>query len=113
MESPKQTKIRLTTTNRITRVKRTQEGMTRISTPTQLNRTETLLLSFFVQKSRRGHILQRDSRAVKGCYLFVGLTAGVEAGLYRKNSRQRGESLTHDPNICYVYQHRWESLGKA
>jgi len=49
-----------------------------------LNRTEILLLSFVIQKSRSGHILQRDSRAVKGCYLFVGLTAGGESGRWAR-----------------------------
>jgi hypothetical protein len=65
----------------------------------------------FPTKNRSGHILQRDSRAVKGCYLFVGLTAGGEGGLSGKDSRHVAKaSRPYDSNICYVYQHRWEKL---
>jgi hypothetical protein len=49
----------------------------------------------FPTKNRSGHILQRDSRAVKGCYLFVGLTAGGEGGLSGKDSRHAAKRHAH------------------
>ena len=94
IESPKQTKIRLTNTSRITRVKRTQTAMTKTPIAHVVKSNRDPVAELFPARNRSGHILQRDSRAVKGCYLFVGLTAGGTWGRIWHDSPQRRESVT-------------------